>query len=371
MHRSAGLAAVVLAIAIAGFDRASAAELTATPGPAPTVEISGLIEDGDYGRFLSVTAGWADATIVLTGTGGLYADAMAIGRDISARGFATEVRPGVECFSACALIWIAGAPRLLSASSRIGFSDTYVEFDGLIRRMGLRGAEAAEYLAGLGLSQSAVDFIARPPPDAITTLTPMLARAIGIEVVELGDDGMIRPEQAPVFDDLVVTAATFRNIVETCPPALDFDLPLARNHATTAFTEGAEIIGEQVFSAIVDSWLEARTVEAFVVHPLRFCVADLRHGAAIDRALLPDGPSFDCDNPRGEAEFTVCAEAQLSAADRLIASLLDNWVTVLTADQQERRERLQRFWLADRNACGGDIECLATAYDTRIEALLE
>jgi hypothetical protein len=61
------------------------------------------------------------AVVVTTGPGGSVGAALAIGSETRARGWSTLVPPGVNCASACSMIWLAGERRMLGAGAQIGF----------------------------------------------------------------------------------------------------------------------------------------------------------------------------------------------------------------------------------------------------------
>lgn len=59
-------------------------------------------------------------TVVLNSPGGSVNDAIAIGRLIRARKFATEIEPGAYCASSCPLVFAAGVERRVGARAVIG-----------------------------------------------------------------------------------------------------------------------------------------------------------------------------------------------------------------------------------------------------------
>lgn len=100
---------------------AQAGQVTIQDGRICAISIAGRIEDGDDLLFSSLASAYPHALVVLSGPGGKVVPALAIGREIRARGLRTLVPAEAVCASACSLIWLAGTPRLLGTDARIGF----------------------------------------------------------------------------------------------------------------------------------------------------------------------------------------------------------------------------------------------------------
>ncbi|KRF02074.1 hypothetical protein ASG87_11355 [Frateuria sp. Soil773] len=83
--------------------------------------------------------------------------------------------------------------------------------------------------------------------------------------------------------------------------------------------------------------------------------------------LLAHAAGFDCRKAAGAAEKTICADATLSKLD---AELSGAWqkARAVAADPAAATRR-QRAWLALRDACGDNKECLRSAYRERLQAL--
>lgn len=81
------------------------------------------------------------------------------------------------------------------------------------------------------------------------------------------------------------------------------------------------------------------------------------------------GPSFDCNQARSDAETQVCNDAELSALDRRLAALYQNAQT--SPDELDIAAE-QRGWIKGRDACWQAVDarrCLVEAYQTRIVEL--
>jgi len=87
----------------------------------PAILMTGVIGYGDEHAFDAVASRMSNAMMVTTGPGGSVAAAIAIGTEIRNRGWSTLVPRGVNCASACSMIWLAGVQRYLAANAQIGF----------------------------------------------------------------------------------------------------------------------------------------------------------------------------------------------------------------------------------------------------------
>jgi hypothetical protein len=182
--------AVTLAACLVMPVQAFAAEITGieiTPGFG-LITVTGQIVAGDAQRFSAIARQYPGATVRLTSPGGELEPALAIGTQISARRFATSVAPSSLCASACALVWLAGTPRIMSADALIVFHASYrLETDGR-RVLSKRGiGRVRQYLARLRLPAAAVSFAAQDetgatPEESLARLTPDKARSLGLAV---------------------------------------------------------------------------------------------------------------------------------------------------------------------------------------------
>ncbi len=80
------------------------------------VVLQGRIESGDEAAILPKLRG----VVELNSPGGSVAAALAIAETVRKRGLTTYVPPEGRCYSACTLIWFAGARRIAHSTSYIG-----------------------------------------------------------------------------------------------------------------------------------------------------------------------------------------------------------------------------------------------------------
>ena len=153
------------------------------------IAIEGEIEQSDVGKFQDLAIKSSNAVVVLNSPGGYLSPALEIGKIIQVKGFSTYVPPGVTCTSSCALIWVAGSPRMLSTTSRIGFHASYQDDNGAPKETGLGNAIVGRYLTLLNLPEKAVIFATRASPETIQWLDTSKAAEAGIpfETINLED----------------------------------------------------------------------------------------------------------------------------------------------------------------------------------------
>lgn len=82
--------------------------------------------------------------------------------------------------------------------------------------------------------------------------------------------------------------------------------------------------------------------------------------------------SFDCRpyyRSRACPEVVICSTRGLSRSDDQMAAMYEILMKRLRPSEAVRLRADQRDWLADRNACGCDADCISSAYDRRLEEL--
>ena len=135
-----------------------------------------------------------EALVVLASPGGALGAGMHIGLIIREANLPTFVPDGEICASACALAWLAGAPRMMTERSEIGFHQPYDERDGRMVASIEANAVVGHYIATIGMGPEIVSFAVAAPPDQMGWLDLGTATTIGLDVVE------VAAGQAPVPD---------------------------------------------------------------------------------------------------------------------------------------------------------------------------
>ncbi|MFC6623115.1 hypothetical protein [Novosphingobium panipatense] len=166
-----------------------AAEVTSytTRGGTHLIFVIGDIVSGDDERFKGEASKYSDATVVLESDGGKTVTAIEMGETIRLKGYSTAVVNGSQCNSACALIWLAGAPRALSRSARVGFHATYTDAEGKRSESGVGNAIVGRYLTLLNIPVKALVYATSAPPSSLNWVTASNATAVGIDVKIIDD----------------------------------------------------------------------------------------------------------------------------------------------------------------------------------------
>lgn len=103
------------------------------------------------------------------------------------------------------------------------------------------------------------------------------------------------------------------------------------------------------------------------MHPMGVLGLWLFATAACLAACEVNAASFDCRSAMLPAEKTICANANLSSLDERTAGMYFIIVgSGAPADQVGQVKDSQRKFVARRNACGTNVDCLVDAYTTQM-----
>ncbi len=229
--RFALLAATAM-LGATGFGAAQAAEIAlASNTRTPLITIDGNIEAGDDAKFRAIIDKVGKGTVLLYGNGGKTAAAIEIGRMIKAKGFGTAVANGFDCADACGLIWLAGTPRFLSKTSRVGIPSNVDRNSN---------DPVASYVTLLNLPEKTQAFTTTVDSKSTAWLTTENASEAGIEVSLLGATAAPVPSAAPAPTAATTpaTAATMAAAASPTPaaPPKPAPAPAATPPATAAVT---------------------------------------------------------------------------------------------------------------------------------------
>lgn len=192
-------------------------EASASSSGVPIITITGDFELGDEDKFNALAIPLKQALVILESPGGKAYPAMEIGRTISIKNFATSVYPNGLCSSACALTWLAGRPRFIFATSRIGFHALFTMENGTADVSASGNALVGQYLQQLGLSTGAIVFATSARPESMNWLSQQKAQEIGLEVKLFTED-----EIAPSVDTTnpTTTDTEVASVTPVTKPAL-------------------------------------------------------------------------------------------------------------------------------------------------------
>lgn len=198
----------VLALAAATIvpSVASAADMfhTATGAGEGIIVVTGDMVQSDAAKFRGIAANYRTATVVFASKGGALSAGLSMGDTIRARKFTTSVSSGAVCASACALAWLGGENRAMSASARIGFHASFTIEDGAARESAVGNALVGAYITRLGLPIDMVIHATQASPREMAWLSTADAARLGIDVT-ITD---AKPAKPAARDRVAATAGT-------------------------------------------------------------------------------------------------------------------------------------------------------------------
>jgi len=138
------------------------------------IHVDGKIVPGDLARFKAALATTMGKTfVVLSSNGGDMIEAMMIGEIVRERQMVTVVLAEKVCASACALMWLSGAERMVAPKAAIGFHAAANTATG--KESGAGSAMMGAYLWNLGYGYRAIEWVASAAPDEMVWLQPKAA----------------------------------------------------------------------------------------------------------------------------------------------------------------------------------------------------
>lgn len=156
----------------------------------------GPIVSGDYQRFEQLVRNipYGNGGIFLNSQGGAAYEGIWIGELVRKKGFATVVVAGNECYSACAIIWAAGQPKMADLpQSIIGFHGIYNGYTG--EQSGSGNAKLGAVLGRWGYSDMAIEFMTDRRPSEFNYLTGQTAYNYGISYVPFSQNNTFQRPQ--------------------------------------------------------------------------------------------------------------------------------------------------------------------------------
>lgn len=334
--------------------------------------IQGPITKGDGVDFYVLAERYPRASVALDSPGGNVREALLIGSEIQRRGFTTFVGGGKRgCYSACALIWVAGVRRYMKSNSRIGVHAAYeivTDKDGLdeARESGVGNAQIGAYLNELGLSFKAITFFTTAAPEEIEYITPAVAQMLDIDVFVEDGVGFQTPAERPTPRRIANTASRLLSASVWCAPLLNLPGKPIEIQGSDVLRKGHEMFGGDIFAPLIAEYSDRRMAEVERVGKPAWCIeaADALMGAGVQIAGL-SGPSFDCHLASTKSERTICSNPELWVRDRMLASAYEYSRQVMSSNEFSRVRRNQVEWLRRREECGSSIDCAMRAYEAR------
>jgi uncharacterized protein len=120
-------------------------------------------------------------------------------------------------------------------------------------------------------------------------------------------------------------------------------------------------------------------VEVAKLTKMILCTVGIRGAAAafitallIGQSAIPAAaanPSFSCTGNLAPTEAVICSDDSLAALDRTLADAYKRMYASFPSSERGTLASVQRTWLAQRNACRTDKNCIHNAYLTRLRQL--
>lgn len=180
MNKIAALAMLALC---ATAENAHSMDMTIDP-KTQMITLTGDIVEGDAAAFKAKFGDNVGKQVVsIVSNGGTVIEAMLIGEYIHDRGWLTYAPD--YCYSACSVLWMAGAVKGLKNTSKVGFHAAY-DADTKIPN-GMANAMIGSYLTRLGYSYVVIMFATKAPPTSMEMLTEDLAQKLGLAIEVVPD----------------------------------------------------------------------------------------------------------------------------------------------------------------------------------------
>jgi hypothetical protein len=157
--------------------------LEVTLGSGGALLVTGTIMPGSADQFAASVEQFGEyvKTVALDSPGGSVEDALAMGRLIRAKGFATSVAAGSLCASSCPLVFAGGKARLVAPSSVVAvhqiyaaapadtsFASRLAAAGGAMRDAQTMTAEISRYLIEMGVDPEVWLRALETPPDRLS-----------------------------------------------------------------------------------------------------------------------------------------------------------------------------------------------------------
>lgn len=223
------------------------------------IAISGDLEPGDDKRFRDIAFNKESAIVILQSDGGNLLAGIEIGKAIHFKAFGTYVPSGLPCASACALAWLGGMPRYVDAGSRVGFHAAYVLKNGEASESGMGNAIVGAYMNQLELSDRAIMYLTRTPPEGMQWLTANDANRFGIAVsllnsseateISSGASQPVGSAQPQPTTDVALEARTYldRLVTQWSQPNLDIRQYVSWAYADNVYYYGKNFTNAEIY----------------------------------------------------------------------------------------------------------------------------
>jgi hypothetical protein len=180
---------VAAGLALAFATAAKAADFAVGTGDGRAfIKVSGDIEMLDGLKLKSLAAAMnknkkykgLKVVVALESGGGSVIGGLGVAAIVLVNGWSTYVPPKTVCASACADIWLAGAEKFATKTSKIGMYSAGHKVKGEVVRVDEGNLLRIKYFVNLGLGKDAIVAMLTPDPDGMMWLTADKAKILGI-----------------------------------------------------------------------------------------------------------------------------------------------------------------------------------------------
>lgn len=322
--------------------------------------MDGPVEKGDFERYQKIVADSSQVTLIVQGPGGLVREAYSIGADINHRGYATMVFADNGCYSSCAVIWLSGARRYMSETSKIGFHQVSESFGNV---SGQGNARYGAYLNSLGLNKFAVNYLSSAKPEDIEYLNPGLAWVLGIDIYLQDGSSFELPFDNPTLPTLARQFVSLQFAANLCKDFLN-------SQAERLTIKAEEVAIPDIDSNITDFWVKYLSFETSLLTDrvkdsgVEQVCAEVTQFLSSFRGLIEHiKPSYDCNFAKSSSEKLICSNNTLAIMDNILNHIYKNISDDLL------NESKQQAWLSLREECGSDYQCNYDVHLIRISQL--
>lgn len=332
------------------------------------IEISGSIKAGDAEQFSAATDGIKQAMVLLSSPGGAVDDGLSMAAQVRKMGYTTVVSPNKECYSACALIWVAGVKRMMGETASIGVhaawrNQAMVDGSTIATESGVANADIGAFLTHAGLSREAIRYFTTAGPDEVLPVTPEIAQRLGIDAAVIRSDRVVPVSERPTPYRLITETTNYVALGGSCSQLYGLDQDWLREKGRERLLLGHELFGGDVFADLVPMALTKQTDDMDRMGVRAWCEEAEYQLRAEGLPTGVTGPSFNCAKATTVTERGICDAPGLWMPDRAMNHIFKVIHSEGSAESKRELNKRQRAWIQRRETCGNDVQCLTDLYD--------
>ncbi len=332
------------------------------------IEISGSIEAGDAQEFFAATEGIEQAIVLLSSPGGAVGDGLSIAAEIRSMGYTTAVLADKECYSACALISVAGAKRMMADTAIIGVhaawrEETIVDGSKIATESGVANADIGSFLTYVGLSREAIRYFTTAGPSELLPVTPEIAQRLDIDTAVIRSDRVVPVSERPTPLRLATEVVNYFGLAGSCSDLYGLDENWLKERAAERLALGHDLFGGDTFANLLPMAVTKQKDDRDRMGVRAWCEDaeyQLRAGKQPTGVI---GPSFNCAKATTVTEHGICDAPGLWMPDRAMSFMFNAIHSKGSAASKRELNQRQRAWIQRRDACRDDVLCLADQYD--------